>query len=167
MKKTNRLNAVDIMLILLATVSLLSCLLRFRWLGAENNAEELSTYRILLRFDNLDASLAECYRAGEVAGTSIGEWNGVIASVGVSDAKERLVANGKFYEATWDTDRRCSLLVEVDVRAFVRDGVLYLDGRYATAVSDSLMLCTNRTRMTGIIYRYAALKDLSTGEFTA
>ena len=155
------------MLILLATVSLLSCLLRFRWLGAENNAEELSAYRILLRFDDLDAALADCYRAGEVAGTSIGEWNGVIASVSVTAAKERTVANGIFYEVTWDTERRCSLLVELDVQAFVRDGVLYLDGRYATAVSDRLMLCTNRTRMTGTVYRYIALTDLTASEIAA
>ena len=164
MKRRQRLNAVDLMLILLLTMSLLSCLLRFFYVDTESDAATLSTYRMVLRFEGVDAALADCCRVGEAAGISFDERNGVVASVQVQPTKQTVLANGASYEAEWELTRKCTLLVSIDVQALVKDGVLYLDGRHAKALAERVTLCTDRTRMTGVLYGYAPVTNATEAE---
>ena len=156
--RSKRLNAVDLMLVLLLTLSLLSCIFRFLQVNVESARDERSLWRVVVHFENVDAALADCYHVGESAGSSPDVRNGVISSVEIGKSLQTLVSNGALYEAEWDRERRCTLTVAFDVRASEAAGVLYLEGRYAKAVSDELTICTDRTKMTGKIYRYAPLQ---------
>ncbi len=164
MKKRKTVNAIDVTVILLAVFCLISCILRIRNFKIGGNGESLSQCRMVLRFENIDGTLADCYCVGENARISSDANNAIITAVRVEAAEEDVVSNGRWYEVTWDAQRRCTLVVEVDVRAQERGGVLYLDGRYATAISDSIVLCTNRTKMTGKLYGYTPLTHLQTPE---
>ena len=160
MKKRKRLNAVDLMLILLLTLCLLSTVLRYRTLVRDGTSDSLSEYRVVVRFENLDAALADSLLAGERARLLPEDVEASIASVSVTDAVEMLLSGGVQHEAIWERGYRCTLLVTIDVQGGEAGGVLYLDGRYAKALSDTLTICTDRTKMTGTVISFAPLSKL-------
>ena len=159
MKRIKRLNVLDLALLLLLLLSLLSLLLRFRMLMRDSDAEISDEWRVVLHFENVNGALADCYRAGERARILNDDVMGEITQVDVIESRQTLISNGAQYEAVWDTDYRCTLQVTLNVRARLSDGVLYLDGRYGRVLSDHLTICTNRTKMTGVIIGYAPLID--------
>lgn len=158
MSRTKRLHAIDLALLLLLTLSIVFCFLRFDRLRDPDTAE-LDGYRMLLRLESLDPHLADCFSVGEEVRGADKEWRGRIVAIEVRDATEQLIHDGKAYRATWDRDYKCTLLVTVETVASERDGVLYLDGRYAVGIGANLCICTDRTRVIGIIYKFLPAQD--------
>ena len=159
MKRKAHLNVVDLTLLLLLVLCLLSTLFRFRMLRNDGADEELAEYFVVVRLEDLDAALADSLLAGERARLPDEEGEATIASTRVTDANVMLIFGGVQYEATWDRGYRCDLLVTLSVRAREAGGVLYLGGRYAKAMGDSLTICTDRTKMTGIIVSFSPAKS--------
>ena len=164
MRRKRGVNALDVMLILLLTLCLVSCVLRFAYLPIQGKGQALSTYRVQLRFADLDGLLADCLSVGELVRNDQNEPLGRIVSVEAVPAKQTLIFNGAICEAIWDVARRCDLLVTLDLSASVREGVIYFDGRDAATVSSELCICTDRTRLIGIIYKYSPVKTDETTE---
>ena len=159
MKGASRLNVIDLTLLLLLALCLLSTFLRFRMLLDDGTDEGLADYFVVVRLEDLDASLADSLLAGERARLPDEEGEATIASTRVTDTDVTLIFGGVQYTGTWERDRRCDLLVTLAVRAREEGGVLYLDGRYTKALADSLTICTDRTKMTGIIVAFFPAKS--------
>ena len=149
-----RLNALDAVLLLLLLLGIASSALRWHTLSSGEDVASLSVYHVLIRFDDLDARLGDCFSVGETVRSRDGELVGQIVSVENKQTRKRLISNGVVYEAVWDQTVRCGLEILIEVRGVERDGVLYLDGRYPIAVAREESIMSERACLMGKIYKY-------------
>jgi len=136
-KERKKWTVADVFLILLAILSLLGFLLRFR--GIRNGEErELREYVIGVEWKNVDVRTVAGLREGDTVYTASGERFGRVVSMEQKPSAVELKKDGRIYRV--ESQGRLDVRVNLAVTCREADGQVLRNGREALMIGQTLSL---------------------------
>ena len=131
------MGGLDWFLILIAVLSGVGLLLRFRGLGGETG-EATEEFAVYATWEGADARTVACLREGEVLYTAAGEVFGRVLDMEIEAMEVELIAGGEVYRLASQDRKRVELRLAVACR--LSEGMLMRSGGEPLAVGQQIRL---------------------------